>query len=350
MSNKFTAIWQAPTPRQREWVAEIFGPYIAENVYDGKREVVLDNAILFDAFIFLYDESYYKRFKGKNAFLVHLVDEYYSGPYQIYENFKGVYRNHWTDVFNPTYVKTLPLGYNAGFDMTLPIPAASSRRFIWSFAGQIGKSSRPDAIRALSKAEPHFVFATDEAAGYLSWPAALPRSLAMPEYQRSMLDAVFRPCPMGNVNIECHHFYEALECGSIPIVERRLTLDYYRDMLGPHPVPTIRSWGEARALVAELLADPARLDALQAECMAWWAAKKVELRKEAGVFLAARTADPAPRTAAMFEPKANTRLWRWTELLRHHNLEALWRRATLTVKRLVFEGRIRVAYRRGQKA
>lgn len=62
----------------------------------------------------------------------------------------------------------------------------------------------------------------------------------MLEQQRAMLDSIFSPCPQGNVLLETPRVYEALQCGSIPIVERRLTLDYYKQLLGPHPLPTVR--------------------------------------------------------------------------------------------------------------
>ena len=48
---KFTAIWQAADPKEREWIEELFGPYIQEHVFDGAHSLVLDNAILMDAFI-----------------------------------------------------------------------------------------------------------------------------------------------------------------------------------------------------------------------------------------------------------------------------------------------------------
>lgn len=349
MTRKFTAIWQPGNDgkqRETEWIAEIFGPYINDHIIDGGHQVVCDNAILFDAFIHSRDPSYYEEFRGKNAFLVHFIDEFYEGSYDLYRNFRGVWRNCWSSVFDPTYVRALPQGYAEGMDHRLEIPRASERPYIWSAVGALTKSSRPDLLRAFATVEPHFVFATDRPAGYVLKPAELSKPLSRLQYQRVMLDSIFSPSPMGNAHIECRRTYEALECGSIPIVERRLGLDYYKELLGPHPIPTVRSWEQARSLVVKLLESPQRIDDLQAECRTWWAKYKAQLCSETGVFLEERSVAADVDERPMFQPRANTNLWRCTELARHHDLRAAGRRLTLMISRLAQGRRLRKAFPR----
>jgi hypothetical protein len=207
-------------------------------------------------------------------------------------------------------------------------------------------------VRAFAKIEPHYLFAVDTLPGYVSRagffpersgdgilpkPAVaseLPLDMSRIQYQRTLLDSIFSPSPMGSANLECTRTYEALECGSIPIVERRIGLDYYRELLGPHPLPTVRSWPEARNLVHGLLQNPERLDALQAECVAWWAEKKAALRAEVGAFLEERSADTTAGDKRMFEPWANSNLWRCAELTRHHDLRTAGRRVALMASRI----------------
>ncbi len=62
---KYTAIWQSRIPHERDWLEEILGPYISDHVPDGKHQVVLDNAILLDAFIQCHDPAYYAQFRGQ---------------------------------------------------------------------------------------------------------------------------------------------------------------------------------------------------------------------------------------------------------------------------------------------
>jgi hypothetical protein len=341
---KLTAIFQPgnrTSHREQEWIEEIFGPYIGDIIIDGEHKVVLDNSILFDAFIHRESKSYYEKFKGKNSFLVHFLDENYEGFYDLYLNFKGIYRNHWASVFNTTYVRALPYGYPSGFDRSPHVLKASDRPFAWSFTGAIRKSSRPDMARALAKVEPHYLYITDRLFDYNIKSAHGASGLTLLECQRILLDSVFSPSPMGNINIECGRPYEALECGSIPIVERRIGLDYYRELLGPHPMPTVWSWAEARTLTSQLIRDPNRLNALQAECIAWWAKKKIELRSEVGDFLEARSADSNGAQRRMFEPRANSNIWRCLELMRHHDPRAAGRRVAVMLSRFAQGKRLR---------
>jgi hypothetical protein len=246
-------------------------------------------------------------------------------------------------------------------DRTPKIAPASLRPFVWSFSGELGKSSRPDMVRAFGKLEPHYLFGVDSLPGYdfrngyfperegdgilprIDGSTAAPLDMSRVQYQRTLLDSIFCPSPMGSATLECSRTYEALECGSIPIVERRIGLDYYREILGSHPLPTVRSWPGARDLVRGLLQSPQRLDALQSECRTWWADKKARLRNEIGAFLEERSADAAPGDRPMFEPRANSNLWRYIELTRHHDLRAAGRRVSLMLSRIVQGKRARAA-------
>ena len=105
------AIWQSKKPHELPWIEDVFGNLIAKHVFDGNHEVVLDDAILFDGFIKRVPQDYYRRFAGRNAFLVHFLDETYKGGYERYEHFRGVFRNFWSTAFNPRRVFTLPTGY-----------------------------------------------------------------------------------------------------------------------------------------------------------------------------------------------------------------------------------------------
>lgn len=363
--NRYTAIFQHAhknMDREKEWFEDIFSSHIADEILDGEHKAVRDNVILVDAFIHANDPEYYRQFRGKNAFMVHFSDEFYEGYYQLYQNFRGVFRTQWASVFNPAYVKTLPVGYCKGMDRTLPPPPASARSLVWSFSGELAKSSRPEMAHAFARVEPHHLFAIDRPPGYIfrqgyfperSGDGILPTlggksnkavvNMSRADYQRILLDSIFCPSPMGSANLECSRTYEALECGSIPIVERRIGLDYYRELLGPHPLPTVRSWAEARGLVGALLESPERLDALQAECVGWWRDKKARLRVEVGEFLAARSADATAGDRPMYEPRANSNLWRCVELARHHDLRAAGRRASVMASRIIHGRRTRAA-------
>ncbi|MBV8673440.1 MAG: hypothetical protein JOZ33_08400 [Acidobacteriaceae bacterium] len=347
---KYTAIWQSHKPKEINWVKETFGDWIGEHVFDSKHEVVLDNAILFDTFIYCFDPGYYAQFRGKNAFLVHFQDETYAGQYQLYENFRGVFRNYWSSIFNPRFVRIFPLGFTAGLPRPLPpIKRATEREYVWSFLGQTNKSSRPDMVTSLLRVQPHLFFSTDDVPGFaiFNQTGSGPRRYSPAEYAKIMQESIFAPSPMGNVHMECYRVYEALECGSIPMVEKRLTLDYFRRLLGDHPLPTVSEWPQAHSLIQRYLKNPEEMNRLQDRCMEWWRNYKLEYSQQISKFIDERTradAEPVREPASAIHKVPG---WQAVELMRHHDLNALSRRITRQATRLIRSGKMREAYRPG---
>lgn len=330
MLPRYIAIWQTEDPFEREWVDEVFGPYISAHVFDGERRLVLDNCILFEAFTHANPSGYYERFRGKNAFLCDFLDEFYAGrTYAHYRNFRGVFRNFWSEFFNPRLVKALPLGYQNGVRPEAAVLRPSSaRRFVWSMLGDCKKSSRPEAVRGLTSIRPHYLR-----------PADTQGKAEKGEYRDILLESAFVPCPMGNANVESYRTYEALECGAIPIVETRWTLDYYGRLLGDDfPGLRIRSWASARSQILQRIRQPERLDELQRSCLAWWGEYKTRLSGSVGAFLADRSAasdSPAPlRYVRRLGPVLQA-----VELTRHHSSRALGRRLQRQWTRVQTEGR-----------
>ena len=347
---KFTAIWQSAEDGKGwpfyNWLKRVFDPYISEHIYDGKHEIVMDNAIVFDCWIYSFDPQYYARFKGMNAFLVHTGDEFYDLGVDRYVHFRGVFRMLWSSVFNPKHVMTVPLGSYIKEPPPSVTPVAD-RRYAWSFIGDAEKVSRPDMVRAFSSIEPHICFSSTPVRG-ISFFGAAPGKRRIPEsdFYNILGDSVFAPSPMGNASIESCRPYDALECGAIPIVERRLTLDYYKELLGNHPLPTVSSWSEGRDFANSHLNDPVKLNALQATCMQWWANYKLTLTKNVGNFLLERshaTDDVVPLRSRL----PHLPLWQYAELLRHHNAPAIYRRVSKQAARLLKQRKWRVSTRPG---
>jgi hypothetical protein len=327
-SRKFVGIWQFENPIERAWVDDLMGAHIERHVFDGDRKVVLPNALLFDKHITRHSRDYYRKFAGTNSILFHYMDETYEGGYERYCAFSGVIRWYWSALFDDPSILVVPIGYKER-PPSLNIRALSARRYVWSFAGQVQRSSRPEMVASLSGIEPHFLVRTDARDD----GSVLDRLVGRDEYYDVMTDSMFAPCPMGNVNIESFRLYEALECGTLPIVEKRLGFDYYRALLGDHPIPTVSSWSDASRLIRDCLRDPAKLAGLQGECMAWWKSYRPRLRHRISDFLAGAGSRPAPRdvTSRLFGHAA----WQYFELLKHHDPRALRRRVQRQLRRLV---------------
>jgi len=345
---QFTAIWQSQTSGSDwplfNWVMRVFRPFISDVVFDGRHQVVLDNAIVFDAWVYANDLEYYKQFKGKNAFLVHIGDEFYQIGADRYRNFRGVFRMLWSSVFNPQHVMTIPLGTYIK-ESPASFPAVRDRRYAWSFIGDAEKASRPEMVHAFSSIEPHICFSSTRVSG-MSFLGGGGRKYSRPEFYEILGQSVFAPSPMGNASIESCRPYDALEMGAIPIVERRMTLDYYHGLLGDHPLPTVGSWAEGRALVSRLLDRPEELDKLQKTCVQWWADYQLKLHDRIGAFLERRsraTDELVPLRSRLPEFS----LWKYAELLRHHDAPALYRRTARQFTRLAKQGKWRTSTRPG---
>jgi hypothetical protein len=326
---KLTFLWQWKYYPEREWIARLFEPFAGEQVYDCEHRIVLDNCLLIDAYLHAHPAGYFSRFRGKNAWLLHLCDETYEGGYRNYDNFRGVFRCYWSDIFNPRRVMHLPLGYCAGFQGGAVEPGTARRPYLWSFLGGAGRSSRPEMIQALLPLKPHFLHVTDR--GDV-------QRLGKAQYEQVLRDSVFVPSSMGNVNLESFRIYEALECGAIPILEKRWGLDYFTSLFGSHPLPAFTSWGKAARFVEGIRNDREALDRLQSQCQDWWHGYKQSLRErieemfvsppgaEAGSFIHWRRSVPGSQAI---------------ELARHHTFPALLRRAKVQTLRAIHEGKLR---------
>lgn len=327
---KLTLLWQWKHYAERDWVSRIFAPFAGGQVYDCEHRIVLDDCLLIDAYPRAHPIDYFRQFRGKNAWLVHLCDETYDGAYEIYDNFRGVFRFYWSGTFNPSRVLQLPLGYQAGFDAGSASQAgASLRPYLWSFLGGASRSSRPEMVKALEPLRPQFLRITDR--GEVE-------RLGKAEYVQVLRDSIFVPCPMGNVNLESFRIYEALECGAIPILEKRVGFDYFQHLLGDHPMPTFRSWSAAARFLAGICEDRAALDRLQSQCVEWWDRYKSQLTARIEEFLAAPAGEEA---GAYIHWRRAIPGSQAAELTRHHTVPALLRRIKVQSLRVLHEGKLR---------
>ena len=340
---KYIAIWQDAGYYERHFIRRIFEPYLSEHVIDGTHSLVLDNAILIDAFIYSFNPEYYTAFSGKNAFLLHLGDEFYELGVDRYAHFRGVFRTIWASVFNPDRVMQIPLGFSSNFEQ-LPVVPASQRRYAWSFIGEAGKCSRPEAVRSMMPIEPHFLFSSTQVNGltFFSDGQEGKRRIPRSDFVETLRQSAFAPAPMGNASLESCRVYDALETGAIPIVEKRLTLDYFGGLLGDYPFPSVRSWHAARRVSQRLLREPQRLDALQRECIEWWREYQNRLTAQIGDFLI-RCSSKQDALQPLRSSLPTLPGWQYFELLRHQSPRGLVRRIMRQLKRVLTKGQWKLA-------
>jgi len=258
---------------ERDWLRYIFGGLVEAEIPDldltcfddGAIHVVSSNWSPLPAYERYFTEC---RARCKRIVLVHVSDEWFSGGYRLYRHFDLVLRWNHTYLANGSGIVTVPLGYpNETGNSMRP---ADQRQFAWSFIGAI-KSSRTAMAAAFNGFAPQFVTITDPHA------QANPKKLSKREFDAVLEDTVFVPCPMGNATIDTGRVYEGLEFGCIPLVELRISLDYYRNLFGPNPIPAFRDWSAARRFAETLYSDKSSLLAKQAEISSWWQSYKAQM-------------------------------------------------------------------------
>lgn len=317
-------VWHAERLFECDWLLYILGDVVDKEITDLGLTCFDDDAlhVISSNVALMRDyENYFQqcRARCKHIVLIHVSDEAFSGGYGMYRYFDLVVRWNHSWLTDESGILTVPVGYrnNTGNSMR----PADERQYAWSFAGNI-TSSRFAMAKALETFAPHFMTYTGGVKG-------ITKNLSKAEFDAVLENTVFAPCPMGNATIETTRVYESLELGCIPLVELRLTLDYYGNLLGPNPIPAFRSWPEARRFAEHLYQDKPSLLAKQAEVMDWWRTYKPAMCAQAreAIIGPSRSADLQHyaaklrnRFAVIHEPL------RIIEILRHQTVGSLLRR------------------------
>jgi GR25 family glycosyltransferase involved in LPS biosynthesis len=190
-------------------------------------------------------------------YILHLSDETGMDPIFFYgwDQCLGVVRNYWRDDIDIFGEKVLvvPLGYhwtkNDGIpDVEKDTPRLPFREKIWSFAGT-NWNGRQEKMANLTLLQPHDV------RWFKEWNDS--QMLEKDVYLNTLLNSRFIPCP-GGVNAETYRFYEALECGCIPLYVRQEndTLYFEKHIKANIPMVELPSWDHAAALMYQLTNDP----------------------------------------------------------------------------------------------
>ena len=100
-----------------------------------------------------------------------------------------------------------------------------------------------------------------------------------------MLDTIFVPCIGGN-NSETFRFYEALECGCIPILVEDESSKPYCDYIKQYiPITTLNSWNQAPILIQQLLNDKNTLELYRFSLLQGYRSMKTMIKEKVVKFL-----------------------------------------------------------------
>ncbi len=257
---------------ESDWIRSLLADQIAGEKVDmtwshtADPMIVVDNRLVPEK-VFYYREAFEK---GCRIILVHLSDEAFKDDLGAYKYCDAVIRCYWSErLASDSNIAFLPLGYKAGFAAAAHTPKrAAERKYLWSFAGDNKKLTRGPMLEALGTLPNGYTHLTS---GFGAADA-----LSTPMYRALLDDTIFAACPSGWSNLETFRVYEALEAGCIPIIERRAHFDYFTNLLGPHPMPTIYDWTEGAAVIGQLQAAN-DVERVRHTCGVWWADYKPKL-------------------------------------------------------------------------
>ena len=322
-------VWHHPGMRQHDWVRLVFGELVTGEIEDPDFQCFEDDTIHVVSMIFhplaaLDDYFAECRRRCSNIVLFHAGDEWFSGGCGPYRHFDNVVRELPSFFTRGAGVACIPLGSPVTRVDPPPRTPASERPVIWSFAGEI-RNTRIEMVKHFGKMP----------GGKLIDIGAAP-PLSATEYDDLLRDSVFAPCGMGAIITETWRVYEAIEAGAIPLIEKMPTLDYYRNLLGEHPIPTFGNWRQARDFATKLMHDKQALDRLQDEICGWWSGYKAKMVRDVTEMLSTSHSREliAFGNSAVNSNKVIHESLRVAELLRHQTPANLRRRFANPIKPL----------------
>ena len=219
-----------------------------------------DTIIIVDSGIHFKEQFYIKlNALTKRFFLFHINDEHLdkrSSPMYNYCDYV------WRTCCSPKYfssnkVKCIPPGYKSGFKQKFDLN--KKRQYKWCFFGTQHKSSRHDMNFQLEKIKPNFVNRIDKFADKK-------KSASVEEMKKVYSNTNFAPCPAGFFHPESYRIYEALQCGTIPIVES--VYNYFDNIYPNNPLIKINKWKETKEIIDNWSDD--QILNKRKECINWW--------------------------------------------------------------------------------
>ncbi len=207
--------------------------------------------------------------RGIQCVVIHMSDEDLQHPLDFYRSpaVKNVIRFYTRETPMPEKVLTIPLGYHrrpgAG-----TAPPVESRMLDLSFSGT-GWKGRREMLTPLFNAMPKSKCKFLE-----TWEDT--NQLTQAQYILELQNSIFVPCPDG-MNPETFRFYEALECGAIPLIigtEQNVRFQEFLTM-APLSVIAIKDWVHVKEFITELLSRRDLLEGYRSQILREWYAWKV---------------------------------------------------------------------------
>jgi GR25 family glycosyltransferase involved in LPS biosynthesis len=217
---------------------------------------------------------------GRKFKVIHLADEYSNDPIDFYSlpNITAILRFYpRPDIMAEATEKVmnLPLGYRWRFtgdreNLLVSSPNLPFRNYMWSFAGTDWQNRSQD-MAPLDAVK-------DRVTRWFSeWNDK--NQLKEADYIDLMLDSKFIPCPRG-MNVETFRFYEALECGCIPLFLNRVeNAEWHKLFQAEIPFINLQEWSDVAATMQYFKENPSQMESYRTVLLSAWMNYKKGLRE-----------------------------------------------------------------------
>ena len=247
-----------------KWIYEILKK-TKYDIINGLNDLEKDDIlIIVDSSVEEKNELYSKlNLICSKIFLFHLGDEFgFHNLLPVYNNCNYIFRPFCSSkYFDNEKVKCIPIGYKSG----VFYKKESKIKYKWAFTGTPHKTSRHDLLFQFSSIKPFFCHKTEKFDR---------KNISVDQMNDILSSTEFIPCPYGFFHPETYRVFEALECGSIPIVES--AYNYYDRIFPNNPFIKINIWKEAKPILEGWNKD--QIKKKSEECISWWTKQKSDLQ------------------------------------------------------------------------
>lgn len=175
---------------------------------------------------------------------------------------------------NDTHFK-LPNGYRPETRETLKAIGMQERTIDYSFVGQVNHERREQCVQVAQQFHPMYPSAVIKGTAGFGQEA-----LKYPAYMTVMAQSKIVLCPSGVESPDNFRLYEALEAGSLPVVDAMSTNfktpGFWKYLFGNDiPFPIVDYWDAWPDMIPRLLSNHVELSN---RCFAWWQLQKRKLK------------------------------------------------------------------------
>lgn len=186
--------------------------------YNEKENPVFQNAVVILAGKpnVIKVKHYLEKMKSGTVILMSEEDAFFDWKRCIPKRF-NVWTQNWHQSTKEEIKERVLLGipYRKGYKFNTHLP----KKYLWSFVGQIQNEFRRQCTDVLKTLPDGFIKIVEGFGGVSDG------GIEYQEYLDIICQSKFVICPSGSMTVETFRVFEAMECGSIPITDRRCPRD-----------------------------------------------------------------------------------------------------------------------------